>query len=269
MLYFRPMGALDEKVAIVTGAGGGIGRAITLGFLHEGAAVVATDIDEAGLRHTAAGGDGDGRLRLVPADVSVPEQVEAVVTEAETHFGRLTTLCNNAAVSIAGTVLDTLVEDFDRVYEVNVRGAFLGCKYAIPAMRRAGGGSIINVGSINSFIAERFLVSYCASKGALLMLTKAVALDHATEGIRCNIVCPGYVDTPLNLAHAERFGGPQAVEAQLPRWQPIGRYGRGSEVAAVATFLASDQASFVTGTSINADGGMTAGVYGTPADAAG
>lgn len=256
------MGVLDEKVAIVTGAGGGIGRAIALGFLHEGAAVVAADIDEAGLQHTAAGFADGERLRLVTADVSQPAEVEALVAAAEAHFGRLTTLCNNAAVSIPGTVLDTLVEDFDRVYEVNVRGAFLGCKYAIPAMRRAGGGSIVNIGSINSFIAERFLVPYCASKGALLMLTRAVALDHAPEGVRCNIVCPGYVDTPLNLAHAERFGGPQRVEAQLPSWQPIGRYGRGSEIAAVATFLASDQSSFVTGSAITADGGMTAGVYG-------
>lgn len=259
--------ALEGKVAIVTGAGGGIGRAIALSFRQEGAAVIATDIDEAGLARTRSGHESDDELLTLRADVSSPAEVERLVVAAEERYGRLTTLCNNAAVSIPGTVLDTTVEDFDRVYEVNVRGAFLGCKYSVPAMRRAGGGSIINVGSINSVIAERFLVAYCASKGALQMLTRAVALDHAAESIRCNIVCPGYVDTPLNLAHAERFGGAQRVEEMLPTWQPIGRYGRAREVAAVAVFLASDQASFVTGASIMVDGGMTAGVYGTPASA--
>ncbi|MFJ1557713.1 SDR family NAD(P)-dependent oxidoreductase [Streptomyces mirabilis] len=249
---------LDGKVAVVTGAASGIGRAITRGFVASGAKVLAADIDEAGVWRTAELCDDPTAVEPLRADVSDPDDVAAAVEAAERTWGRVTTMVNNAAVSIPGNVLETSVEDFDRMLAVNLRGVFLGCKYAVPALLRAGGGSIINMGSVNSLVAEPVLAGYTASKGGVLMLTKAVARDFATSGVRCNCICPGWVDTPINLAHAERMGGIESVRDTLPSWQPIGREGRPDEIAAVALFLASDLSTFMTGSAVVADGGMTA-----------
>jgi NAD(P)-dependent dehydrogenase (short-subunit alcohol dehydrogenase family) len=193
------------------------------------------------------------------ADVSSETELAALVDATLARFGQLTTLVNNAAVSLPGTVVETSVLDFDRSFAVNVRAAFVACQLAIPHMIEAGGGSIINMGSVNSLVAEKMLSSYCVSKGALLMLTKSVALDFADAGVRCNCICPGWVDTPINLAHAERLGGLEAVRATLPQWQPLGREGRPAEIANVAAFLACDLSSFMTGSAVVVDGGMTAG----------
>jgi meso-butanediol dehydrogenase/(S,S)-butanediol dehydrogenase/diacetyl reductase len=249
---------LDGKVAVVTGAASGIGRAITRGFVAAGAKVVAADIDEVGVARTAALCADPESVVPLRVDVSDPADVAAAVEAAEQRWGRLTTMVNNAAVSIPGNVLETSVEDFDRMLAVNLRGVFLGCKYAVPALLRAGGGSIINMGSVNSLVAEPLLAGYTASKGGVLMLTKAVARDFATTGVRCNCICPGWVDTPINLPHAERMGGIDTVREQLPGWQPIGREGRPDEIASVALFLASDLSTFMTGSAVVADGGMTA-----------
>jgi NAD(P)-dependent dehydrogenase (short-subunit alcohol dehydrogenase family) len=252
------VGRLEGKVAIITGAGGGIGRAMVLRFVEEGAQVVAADIDEDRVAETAelAGQHGDVMHRRV--DVSQPEEVEALVAAAVERFDRLTTMCNNAAISIPGDVTDVSVEDFDRTIAVNLRGAFLGCKYAVPALLAAGGGSIVNTGSVNSLVAEPFLSAYVASKGGVLMLSKAVALDFAVQGIRCNCLCPGWVDTPINHPHAERMGGLEGVLESLPEWQPIGRQGYPEEIAAAAVYLASDESAFMTGSAFVIDGAMTA-----------
>ena len=249
---------LAGKVAIVTGAGSGIGRAIALRLIEEGAEVVAADVDEVGLRATLDSAVNPDAMLTQRTDVSVPEEVFALVELAVNEFGSLTTMVNNAAISIPGTVVDTSWEDFENTLAVNVRGVYAGCKYAIPAMLDAGGGSIINIGSVNSLVAERQLSAYTTSKGAVLMLTKSVALDYADQGIRCNCLCPGWVDTPINLPHAELLGGIDAVRATLPDWQPIGREGRPAEIAAVAAFLASDDSVFMTGSAVVVDGGMTA-----------
>lgn len=251
-------GDLSAKVAVVTGAASGIGRASTRALVAAGARVVALDIDAAGVQRTAELCDDAGAVVPMPGDVSDPVDVASAVRMAERRWGRLTTMINNAAISIPGTVVDTTVEDFDRTLAVNLRGVFLGCKYAVPALLRAGGGSIINMGSVNSLVAEPVLASYTASKGGVLMLTKAVARDFAAQGVRCNCICPGWVDTPINLAHAARMGGIEAVRASLPQWQPIGREGRPEEIAALVLFLASDASSFITGSALVADGGMTA-----------
>ena len=248
------MGRLESKVAIVTGAGGGIGRAIVQRFVAEGAQVVAADLDEARVAETA---------RLAGAsyevvDVSEPKDVEWLVATAVERHGKLTTMCNNAAISIPGDVTEVSVADFDRTIAVNLRGVFLGCKYAVPALLDAGGGSIVNTGSVNSLVAEPFLTAYCASKGGVLMLTKAVALDYAAKGIRCNCLCPGWVDTPINHPHAERMGGLDGVLESLPEWQPIGRQGYPEEIAAAAVYLASDESAFMTGSAFVIDGAMTA-----------
>ncbi len=249
---------LSTKVVVVTGAASGIGRASTRALVAAGARVVAMDIDEPGARQTAEFSQAPDHVVVMKGDVSDPVDVEGVVRLAESRWGKLTTMVNNAAISIPGTVVDTSVEEFDRTLAVNLRGVFLGCKSAVPALLRAGGGSIINMGSVNSLVAEPLLAGYTASKGGVLMLTRSVARDFATQGIRCNCICPGWVDTPINLAHAARLGGIDVVRKSLPDWQPIGREGRPEEIASLILFLTSDASSFVTGSALVADGGMTA-----------
>ena len=250
------MGRLESKVAIVTGAAGGIGRAMVKALAREGAAVVAADVDEARLEETAREAEGDVTTR--PTDVTSSKDVQALVELALERHGRLTTICNNAAISIPGTVVEIDEDDFSRTIDVNLRGVFLGCRHAIPAMLDNGGGSIINTGSVNSLVAEPYLSAYCASKGGVLMLTKAIALDYARQGVRCNCICPGWVDTPINYPHAERMGGLDQVLATLPDWQPVGRQGEPQEIAAAAVYLASDESAFMTGSAFVIDGGMTA-----------
>jgi NAD(P)-dependent dehydrogenase (short-subunit alcohol dehydrogenase family) len=252
------VGRLDGKVAIVTGAGGGIGRAMVIRFAQEGAQVVAADIDEERAAETAELAREHGDVAHRQVDVSQPDQVEQLVATAVGRYGRLTTMCNNAAISIPGAVTDVSVEDFDRTIAVNLRGVFLGCKYAVPALLEAGGGSIVNTGSVNSLVAEPVLSAYVTSKGGVLMLSKAVALDYADKRIRCNCLCPGWVDTPINHPHAERMGGLDGVLASLPDWQPIGRQGYPEEIAAAAVYLASDESAFMTGSAFVIDGAMTA-----------
>jgi NAD(P)-dependent dehydrogenase (short-subunit alcohol dehydrogenase family) len=250
------VGRLDGKVAIVTGAGGGIGSAMVERFAAEGAAVVAADVDEDRLRETAD--RAGGATSYLVTDVSRSEDVQRLVATAVERHGKLTTICNNAAISIPGSVEEVSEEDFDRTIAVNLRGVFLGCKYAVPELLKAGGGSIVNTGSVNSLVAEPFLTSYVASKGGVLMLTKAVALDYADRGIRCNCLCPGWVDTPINHPHAERMGGLDGVLESLPEWQPVGRQGYPQEIASAAVYLASDESAFMTGSAFVIDGGMTA-----------
>jgi meso-butanediol dehydrogenase / (S,S)-butanediol dehydrogenase / diacetyl reductase len=252
------VGRLDGKVAIVTGAGGGIGRAMVIRFSQEGAQVVAADIDEERADETAKLAREHGDVAHRQVDVSQPDQVEQLVATAVGRYGKLTTICNNAAISIPGDVTEVSVEDFDRTIAVNLRGVFLGCKYAVPALLDAGGGSIVNTGSVNSLVAEPLLTAYVASKGGVLMLSKAVALDYADKGIRCNCLCPGWVDTPINHPHAERMGGLDDVLETLPDWQPIGRQGFPEEIAAAAVYLASDESAFMTGSAFVIDGAMTA-----------
>jgi meso-butanediol dehydrogenase/(S,S)-butanediol dehydrogenase/diacetyl reductase len=250
---------LSDKVAAVTGGASGIGRATVLHLLDRGASVLAVGRDQRALARLAEeSGDRPGTLRTWAADVTNEADVSGYVEQATSEFGRLTTLINNAGILIPDTVTAASSDEFDRTFAVNVRGTFLGCKYAVPAMLAAGGGSIINVGSINSFVAELELAAYCASNGAVLMLTKSVALDFADQGIRCNCVCPGFVDTVINVPHYERLGGRQAMEAGLADFQPIARPIEADEIAQTIGFLASDASSAITGSAIVIDGGVTA-----------
>lgn len=218
--------------------------------------MLCADIDGGAAEETASGIGGSAAA--VASDVSDPRQVDAMVDRCAELHGRVDVLVNNAGVNIPGVLHEVPDDVIDRTLAVNVKGAIYGCRAAIPHMLSAGGGSIVNISSVNGIVSEPFLSVYSASKGAVVMLTKGVALDYAKQGIRCNAICPGWVDTPINYAHAEMLGGLQHVYDTIDSFQPIGRPGRPEEIAHVALFLASDEASFMTGAIVSADGGMTA-----------
>jgi NAD(P)-dependent dehydrogenase (short-subunit alcohol dehydrogenase family) len=243
------------KVCVVTGAGSGIGRALAHALSAEGAHVVAVDQDAAAARETIAG-HPDGVA--VEADVSDPQAVAGMIETATTRFGRLDVLFNNAGVSSATTVVDCSPEEWDRSFAVNVRGVFLGCKYAIPVMIAQGGGVIINTASVAGLVGLPERAAYCASKGAVISLTKQVAIEYVQQRIRCNCICPGTVDTPWVARLLGRAADPAAARRQLVDRQPMGRLGTPEEVAQAALYLASDDAAFVTGTALVIDGGLVA-----------
>ena len=249
-------GRLDGKVTIVTGAGSGIGKASAIRFAEEGARVTCVDINGESVRVTA-NEIGDDAF-AVQADISDPEQVHAYTDGTVQRWGGLHVVFNNAGVNLPGVFHEVPDQVIDRTLDVNVKGTMYGCRYAIPHMLRGGGGSLINTSSVTGIVAEPFLTVYAASKGAIIMLSKGIALDYVRKGIRCNAIAPGWVDTPVNYAHAEMLGGLQHVYDTIDSFQPIGRPGEPREIANCALFLASDESSFVTGTVLVADGAMTA-----------
>lgn len=248
------MGLLDGKTIVLTGAGGGIGLATALHLHEEGANVVATVHHQRPVEL-----EEDDRLLVKTIDVADEAQVQELISSTVERFGRLDGMVNNAAILIPGTILEASAEDFDRTFAVNVRGVFLGSKYAVDAMLQGGGGSIVNVGSINSIGAEKKLTTYSASKGAVLQLTKAIALDYGAQGVRANTLLPGFVDTPLNEPHYNALGGRAELEAGLPDFQPIGRPIEAREIAQSVSFLLSDHSTAITGTAFVIDGGVLAG----------
>ncbi len=246
---------LRDKVAIVSGAASGIGRASARLFAAEGAAVAAIDIDSAGLDETASA--GDGRIVPITADVGAADQVEAVVERTLGEHGALHVVFSNAAILRDGSVVDLPEEDWDRMFAVNVKGAFLLGKFGIPAMIRSGGGSFIITASANSFYAESDIAGYCATKGAAMQLTRAMALDHGPDGVRVNCICPGWIDTPMSAPFLSERPESRRFGEQIA---PLGRIGVPEDIARVALFLAGDESGFVTGAAYNADGGWTAGL---------
>ena len=247
---------IEGKACVVTGAASGIGRGIALRFVAEGAKVVCVDLNQDGLDETLelAGGD----TRAVAADVSDRAQITAAVERCVTDFGSVDVVVNNAGVNLPGVFHEVDDDTIDRTLNINLKAQIYACQAAIPYMLEQGGGSLINVSSVNGVVAEPYLTIYAASKGGVVMLSRGIALDYATQGIRCNVICPGWVDTPINHAHAEMLGGLQHVYDTIDSFQPIGRPGTPAEIAALALFLASDEASFITGSVMLADGGMTA-----------
>jgi NAD(P)-dependent dehydrogenase (short-subunit alcohol dehydrogenase family) len=247
---------LAGKVCIVTGAGSGIGRATAIRLAEEGARVTCVDVNAEAVEDTAD--DIGDAAAAVTADVSDDAQVRRYTDDTVARWGGLDVAFNNAGVNLPTVFHDAPDELIERTIAVNLKGVIYGCRAAIPHMLAMGGGSIINTGSVNSLVSEPFLSIYAATKGAILMLSRSIALDYAKQGIRCNCLCPGWVDTPVNYAHAEMLGGLQHVYDTIDSFQPIGRPGEPREIANVVLFLASDESSFVTGSAVVADGAMTA-----------
>jgi NAD(P)-dependent dehydrogenase (short-subunit alcohol dehydrogenase family) len=254
------MADLADRVALVTGGSSGIGRAVAVRLAGDGAAVVAFSDHRADLDALAADRDVAGsQLAIVAGDVTRPGDLAAAVQLAEDRFGGLDVLVNAAGVFLNGSVDEITDEGWARVLSVNLTGAFAAARAAIPAMRRRGGGAVVNIVSSSAYAVRPRMAAYAASKGGLLALTRAMAIDHARENIRVNAVCPGPVDTPMLRRAWESFGPDFDVNAQLRRIggaMPIGRIGEADEVAEVVAFLASDRASLITGADIKADGGM-------------
>ena len=254
---------LKDKVALITGAGSGIGREAALLFAKEGASVVVVDMnDAAGKETVAAVVKSGGRATFAHADVSRSSEVEAMVAAAKKTYGRLNVLFNNAGIFPAndGSVLETDEKTWDLVLSVNLKGVFLGCKYGIPAMLESGGGSIINTASFVALMGSATpQIAYTASKGGVLALTREIAVEFARKGIRVNAICPGPVDTPLLQ---ELFSDPARKARRLVHI-PMGRLAQAKEVAQAALFLASDDSSYVNGAAFTVDGAITA-AYTTP-----
>ena len=250
---------LKDKISIITGAGSGIGREAALLFAREGAFVVVADRDE-----TAAGRVRDeiaaasGRASAFVVDVTVAEQVRTMIESTAETYGRVDILVNNAGYGFAGTVVETSDEDWDAIMGVNVKGVFFGCKYAVPVMERQGGGSIVNTASAVSRVGIPDRAAYCATKGAVAALTRAVAIDHVAAGIRVNCVAPGTIDSPYFAEIFAKSPDAAAIRAGLEARQAMGRLGRPAEIANAMLFLASDESSFCTGSTLFADGGWTA-----------
>ena len=254
---------LENKVALITGAAGGIGREASVLFAAEGASVVAVDLDrEAAVAVAKEVNQKGGRATAVGADVSRAADCEAMVAAAESEFGRLDVLFNNAGImhSDDDDAISTDEQVWDLTMSINAKGVFLGCKFGIPALRRAGGGSIINTASFVALLgAATPQVAYTASKGAVLSMTRELAVLHAREGIRVNALCPGTLHTELLM----KFLDTEEKKARRLVHIPMGRFGEAKEMAQAALWLASDESSFTTGATFVVDGGITS-AYVTP-----
>jgi NAD(P)-dependent dehydrogenase (short-subunit alcohol dehydrogenase family) len=242
---------LQGKVALVTGVSRGIGLEIARRFVSEGAKVL-------GVSRSEPPSQAFDAIAYMRADVSREDDVRAAIAAAVETFGGLDIVVNNAAVEYEGTVEQTSLEEWSEVMDVNVRGVFLASKYALPHLRRTR-GCIINISSVDGLWAEPGLAAYCASKGAVLALTRAMAIDHGPEGVRCNSICPSYVATEMLEQFYDAQPDPDRARAQAAGMHALRRISGPADIAGAAVFLASDDASFITGQSLVVDGGLTAG----------
>jgi len=252
--------SLADKVALITGGASGIGRATALLFAREGAAVAIADMNQ---KDGQAVADqiiqNGGRAIFEPADVTKPADSERVVERTVREFGGIHVLFNNAGIIRRASVVELSEEDWDRVMAVNVRSIFLLSRLVIPVMIRAGGGSIVNMSSGWGLAGGPRAAAYCASKGAVVLMTKALAVDHGAQGIRVNCICPGDTDTGMLRNEAQQLGEREERFLAESAHRPLGRVGRPEEIAKAALYLASDESSFVTGTAMVVDGGGLAG----------
>jgi meso-butanediol dehydrogenase / (S,S)-butanediol dehydrogenase / diacetyl reductase len=248
--------SLEGRCAVVTGVGSGLGQAIARELAAEGALVVGCDVNDPAGQATM-----DGIGTYVHADVSREAQVERLIAAAVERHGRLHVMVNNAAVQIEQELADTTEEQLDRILGVNLKGVFFGCKHAVRAMRPAGGGAIVNIASILGLVGDGILAAYCAAKGGVLGITRATAVQYGRDGIRCNAVCPGDIDTPLVQAYFDTADDPDALRAEISAEYPLARIAQPREVARTVVFLAGEDASFMSGQPLVVDGGLLATCY--------
>lgn len=249
---------LAGKVALITGAGAGIGRASALLFAREGASVAAVDLDPGTGEETAAlARDAGGNVIFLQADVARSEAVEAAVAACVARLGRIDILFNNAGIVPGGTVEQIDEAAWDLAMQVNVKSVYLGCRHAIPRMRDQGGGVIINTASVAGMVGVKDRAAYSASKMAVVGLTKSIAIDYVGEKIRANCICPGTVDTPSLQGRLHATGDYDAAKTAFIARQPMGRLGTAEEIAALALYLATDESAYVTGSAIVIDGGLS------------
>ncbi|QYX58169.1 SDR family oxidoreductase [Roseovarius sp. SCSIO 43702] len=252
---------LDGKVALVTGGRGGIGRAICARFEREGATVYAADLSESGSLDEAG-----GAARFLRLDVASEDEARAAMARVDAEEGRLDILVNAAGIEIEKTIEETSLEEWNRSFAVNVTGTFLCSKHALPLLRKGAGANIVNFGSYDGFIADPGLAAYCATKGAVHALTRAMACDHGPEGIRVNAICPGYIDTPMLQSffggEGSGAGGKSIDELQqaVRDVHPTRTYGTPEDIANLVTWLASDEARYASGQLWVLDGGLSAQV---------
>ena len=253
---------LDGKVAIITGSARGIGEATAIRFAEEGASVVCVDIDEPGASRTAAGiGESGGSAIPLRVDVSTEDGNQRMIAEAVEQFGGLDVLHANAAVQFMGTLEETAIDEWDRLHATNLRGVYLGARAALPALRSRGGGSIIFTSSLLGMVGDPDLPAYGAQKGGLRALCRALATAHGPENIRCNTICPADVATPMNDEFFDHQPDPEAARREITDRYPLRRFASPLDVANAALFLASDDASYLTGIDIVVDGGLLARIY--------
>lgn len=251
---------LTEKVALVTGAGSGIGEAIASTMARAGAYVIVSDIDEASGMRVVGEITTDGQnASFLTLNVAEPAECKAAAATVIAEHGKLDILVNNAGIGHVGTILQTAREDLDRLYAVNVRGMFSLTKAFLPSMIDRRYGVIVNIASIGGIVAIKERLAYCTTKFAVVGFTKCLALDHALQGIRANAVCPGRVETPFVKKRISEYPDPQKAYDEMAGTQAIGRMGTPDEIAAAVLYLASDEAAFTTGTALEIDGGFSVG----------
>lgn len=251
---------LRGKRALITGAGSGIGEAIARVFASAGARVIVADVNEETGNQTASTIQAEGgAAEYRQLDVGDEAKCRLLAAEVLERHKRLDVLVNNAGVGHVGTILQTESSDFDRLYRVNVRGIFHLCKAFLPSMIQAEKGNIINLASIGGVLAVRDRLAYCATKFAVVGLSKSIALDHAKQGIRCNCLCPGRVETPFVAARLQEYPDPEAAYREMASTQALERMAKPLEIAHAALYLASDESAFITGASFLIDGGWSAG----------
>ena len=247
-----PPDYLKGRIAVVTGGCGGIGKAVCQRFHAEGAVVYATDV--------ASSDFSESNIHVLHHDVGSEEDAKAVMAHVAAEHGRLDVLVNAAGIEIEKTIEETTLDEWNRSFSVNVNGTFLTSKHALPLMRKAGAGSIINFGSYDGFIADPSLAVYCATKGAVHALTRAMACDHGPEGIRVNAVCPGYVNTPMLQSFFGESGDIESLKQAVRDVHPIRSYGEPEDIANLVNWLAGDEARYASGQLWVIDGGLSAQV---------
>ncbi|HEY4155645.1 MAG TPA: SDR family oxidoreductase [Puia sp.] len=250
----------SNKCVVVTGSGSGIGRATALCFANEGADVVVADINlDAALETVELIGKANGKAIACKADVSDPSSVKDLVGYTIARFSRVHAIVNNAAIQVNKTAEDTSFEEWNRQLAINLGGVFLCSKYFLPHLREAK-GSIVNMSSVNGFFVEPTCAGYCATKAAIIGLTKAMAIDHGHQGVRVNCICPGYIDAGLAEGYFQSQPDPARARLEAGKLHALWRIGRPEEVGKVAVFLAGEDASFITGAAIVVDGGFGSGL---------